>query len=101
MSDLVCLVAFVVKWTMKLRSPFLLISFLAATSLVSGCVTARSKTGAIASCCATNLQPGAEPVASEVLLPGKSIYQIDSTWTTDSSQPLKLAALRGRPQIVA
>src|SRR4029077_17941633 len=36
-----------------------------------------------------------------VALPGKSIYQIDSTWTTDAGQPFKLAALRGHPQIVA
>ena len=87
---------------MKVRSHLALISFLAVISLVSGCATHRSKPDAISSCCATNLPPPVlEAVAPVAVLPGKSIYQIDSTWTTDTSHPLKLAALRGRPQIVA
>jgi protein SCO1 len=31
----------------------------------------------------------------------KSIYQTESTWTTDDAKQLKLGALRGRPQVVA
>jgi len=83
---------------MKICSPIRLIGFLAAISLASGCATDRSKPAAMASWCAANLQPAAAPVAA---LPGKSIYQIDSTWINDAGQPFKLAMLRGRPQVVA
>jgi protein SCO1/2 len=31
----------------------------------------------------------------------KSIYQAESTWTTDGAKPIRLGALRGRPQVVA
>jgi protein SCO1/2 len=31
----------------------------------------------------------------------KSLYLLDSTWTSDVGRPIKLATLRGRPQIVA
>jgi protein SCO1/2 len=31
----------------------------------------------------------------------KSLYNLDATWIADTGQELKLAALRGRPQIVA
>ena len=83
---------------MKNCSPILLIGSLALVFLASGCATDRSKPDTIASCCATNLQPAAPTVAD---LSSKSIYQIDSTWTTDAGQPFKLAALQGRPQVVA
>src|SRR5438309_1584379 len=83
---------------MKIRNPILLIGFLAVICLASGCATDQSKPAAMASCCATNLQPTA---ALAVALPGKSIYQSDSTWTTDAGEPFKLATLRGRPQILA
>ncbi|MFO1478478.1 MAG: SCO family protein [Verrucomicrobiota bacterium] len=33
-------------------------------------------------------------------LPGQSLYQLDSTWLTDASTPIKLAALRGKPQVL-
>ena len=84
---------------MKNCSPILLIGSLALVFLASGCATDRSKPAALASCCATNLQLAAAPTVAA--LPGKSIYQIDSTWTTDAGQPFKLAALQGRPQVVA
>src|SRR2546423_13246321 len=83
---------------MRIRTPILLLGSLAVICLVNGCATNGSKPAAMASCCATNLQLAAAPV---VALPGKSIYQLDSTWTTDAGQPFKLATLRGRPQIVA
>jgi protein SCO1 len=44
------------------------------------------------SCC-TNV-PSAQAVSDT------SLYQVDSTWTADSGQSVKLATLRGRPQIV-
>ena len=79
---------------MKTRTPILRIGCLAAICLASGCATEKNKPGGIASCCATNLEPAAA-------LTGKSVYQIGSTWTTDTGQPIKLAALCGRPQVVA
>ncbi len=48
------------------------------------------------SCCA---QPDAS-VATPVCLTDKSLYQLDSTWTNDIGAPVKLACLRGRPQVV-
>jgi protein SCO1/2 len=33
-------------------------------------------------------------------LTDKSLYQIESTWTNDQARPLKLRALKGRPQIL-
>src|SRR6267142_1016381 len=82
---------------MSLRSPILLVGFLAVICLASGCATNHNPIAAT-SCCATNLQTVTPQVP---MLPDKSIYQIDATWTTDAGQPLKLSALSGRPQIVA
>jgi protein SCO1/2 len=44
-------------------------------------------------CCQKELAAGAP-------LPDRSIFQIDSEWTNDRSNTVKLASLRGRPQIV-
>jgi protein SCO1/2 len=52
--------------------------------------------GAVAkkpSCCSKELS--ASPAVSD-----NSLYQLESTWTTDSGAPLKLSSLAGRPQIV-
>jgi protein SCO1/2 len=84
---------------MKYFGSIRLLGFLAGICLASGCATDRSKPPTPASCCATNLQSPAAPAIT--LLPAKSIYQIDSTWTNDAGQPFKLAGLRGRPQILA
>jgi protein SCO1/2 len=46
------------------------------------------------SCCASNAEPSAT-------FTDKSLYQLDSTWTNDARQPLKLGKLRGRVQVVA
>ena len=74
--------------------PILLTGCLAAIWFASGCATERNKPAGLASCCATNLEPTAP-------FTDKSIYQLDSTWTTDVGKPIKLGALRGRTQIVA
>lgn len=50
---------------------------------------ARSK----AACCATNLPPSGTYT-------DKSLYQLDSTWTTDAGQGVKLGRLQGRVQVV-
>lgn len=44
-------------------------------------------------CCAKELS-AAETVSDN------SLYQLDSTWTTDSAKPIQLSSLQGRPQIV-
>jgi protein SCO1 len=44
-------------------------------------------------CCAKEL-PAAAPLSD------RSLYQLDSSWTNDAGAALKLAALRGRPQLV-
>jgi len=45
-------------------------------------------------CCAST-EAAAEAAA------GRSIYQLDATWTTDGGQPFKLGELRGRPVVLA
>ncbi|MEO8429773.1 MAG: SCO family protein, partial [Verrucomicrobiota bacterium] len=49
----------------------------------------------VASCCATNAAPATTTFTD------KSLYQLDSTWTTDTGEPMKLGALGGRVQLVA
>ena len=44
-------------------------------------------------CCATNLPPSAA-------FTDKSLYQLDSTWTNDSGQPVQFGTLQGRVQVV-
>ena len=58
--------------------------------LASGCATPQGTP----SCCATN-------VAVSATFTDKSLYQLDSTWTNDAGQTLKLGQLRGRVQVVA
>jgi protein SCO1/2 len=46
-------------------------------------------------CCSTNSSlPATAPT-------DKSLYQIETTWTSDLNKPFKLAQLTGKPQIVA
>ena len=46
-----------------------------------------------ADCCAKEL-PAATPLSD------RSLYQLDSSWTNDAGAALRLASLRGRPQVV-
>ena len=43
-------------------------------------------------CCAREIQKGKTS--------DKSLYQVDSTWTTDAGKQMKLSSLAGRPQVV-
>jgi protein SCO1/2 len=56
-----------------------------------------------AGCCATNALPGCCARVQET--PGtftdKSLYQTESTWTTDANKKVALAGLAGRPQVIA
>lgn len=47
---------------------------------------------------ATNLALGQ---TNELAISGHSVYQLASDWTTDTGKPIKLAQLRGKPQIAA
>jgi protein SCO1/2 len=74
------------------------IGCLALICLAGGCASERSKPASLASGGATNSQ---SPAAQSAALPDKSVYRLNSTWTTDDGQPVHLAELRGRTQIVA
>lgn len=54
-----------------------------------------------ADCCAPKSVPAccakAEPAAT---FSDKSLYQTESKWTTDANQQIKLADLKGRPQVI-
>jgi protein SCO1/2 len=47
------------------------------------------------------LPPCCRPIAAQTNYTDKSVYQLDSTWTSDASKKAKLGVLRGRPQVVA
>ena len=71
--------------------------FLVGSALTTAlCAAAADSSSVRQSCCARPATPEATPVR----LTDKSIYQLDSNWTNDYGAPLKLASLRGRPQIV-
>ncbi len=60
-------------------------------------------------CCAAGSTPAKAAVKksccaeenSTAPLSTRSLYQIDATWTNDAGQPAQLAALRGRPVVLA
>ena len=45
--------------------------------------------------------PCCREVAAEKPLGDKSLYQLESKWTSDVGREVKLGVLRGRPQVVA
>ncbi len=49
---------------------------------------------AVPACCAVEEKPGAP-------LSARSIYQLDTPWTNDTGAAVRLAALRGRPVVLA
>ena len=58
---------------------------------LTACGTPREKPA----CCV-----GPAPAAERVPLSDASLYQVESEWTTDTGQRIKLTALQGRPQVV-
>lgn len=57
---------------------------------------AESNTNApVPSCCAVKEIPDCFPVYTD-----KSLYQVESKWTTDGGKPIKLGDLAGKPQVV-
>ncbi len=67
--------------------------------LISGglCAFASGSSQERHSCCAPEDKTVVLPSSS---LTEKSLYQLDSNWTNDFGATVKLAALRGRPQVV-
>lgn len=51
--------------------------------------------------CAGEKPPCCREAAPATPLADKSLYQLESTWTSDVGKDVKLGVLRGRPQIVA
>src|SRR6266487_3172385 len=76
---------------MKL-SPQTLFATLAVATL-AGCGTQSSNRAAKPPCCEESNAP--------TMFTDKSIYQTESTWTTDQQKQIKLGELSGRPQVVA
>jgi protein SCO1/2 len=69
---------------------------LAITLLIAACALAADpapKDAALPPCCRPAL-PAGQPT-------DKSLYLLDSKWTSDVGREIKLGALRGRPQIVS
>lgn len=74
-------------------------TLVALTCLVGACALMFFPASAICaaeeapSCCAKAASPAAA-------LSDKSLYQAESKWTTDSGKQIKLADLKGRPQVI-
>ena len=66
-----------------------LLLFNSITALADDCCVPK----VVPSCCAK-----AEPVP--LVFSDKSLYQAESKWTTDANKQIKLADLKGRPQVV-
>ncbi len=67
--------------------------FVFASLVQMSCTSDSGKQSNKPSCCAKAEAPTA--------FADKSIYQVESIWTTDETKQLKLGELRGRPQVVA
>lgn len=80
------------KLLQMMKSPFALLTLLTLFGSSPLRVAAQTKSAPKASCCLE-----VEPAKA---LSDNSLYQLDSTWTNDLGQAVKLAAFRGRPQIV-
>jgi protein SCO1/2 len=72
-----------------MKLPLLILALSAATALAATNETA----GALPPCC--------RPLAAHTNYTDKSLFQLESVWTSDTGRRVKLGALRGRPQVVA
>lgn len=75
----------------------------AALLLVGAVSTSAGATNAVHHACCSACKETVEntKVSASTQLSGQSLYQLDSTWTNDFGATIKLASLRGRPQVVA
>jgi len=69
--------------------------FLLATS---GPAASAADTNLVRHACCSSMEQASAAVPARFT--DKSLYQLDSTWTNDYGAAVKLASLRGRPQIV-
>jgi len=69
--------------------------------LILICLTAVSV--ALSSCATqtNDLPPCCRPVTTKTKYTDKSVFQLDSVWTSDAGRKVNLGVLRGRPQVVA
>jgi len=74
---------------MKWKLPWLILA-LAAT----GAPAATNEVAAV-------LPPCCRPIAAQTNYTDQSLFQLESTWTSDNGRAVKLGALRCRPQVVA
>ena len=74
-----------------MKTTLIIVPLLAVSSIAAfaeGCCASKT----VPACCAK-----AEPAAA---FSDKSLYQTESKWTTDANKQIKLADLKGRPQVV-
>ncbi len=67
---------------------------------MSAAAPAPKKHACCDACCAEE-KPDAVATATPAVLPAKSLYQIDTTWTNDAGEAVTLASLRGHPVVLA
>jgi len=81
--------------TLKTLTPLLAALTLAVSA---GCSMNPARSAAKSDCCKDGDEPAlAKPPGP---LSDRSLYQLESTWTNDAAKPVRLAELRGRPQVV-
>jgi protein SCO1/2 len=80
----------------KSRIPFVLLSCVWCVSWFqfSGALAATNETKEV-------LPPCCRPIAAQTNYTDKSLFLLESTWTSDANRKVKLGVLRGRPQVVA
>lgn len=85
--------------TKTLTALFAILSTLApaAEEAASCCAPAVAATPAKPACCAAKL----DAAVAAAPLSGRSLYQLDATWTSDEGKAVALTSLRGRPVILA
>lgn len=71
--------------------------------LLAVCAAVSSTATHGADCCSKTAPPRCCSAGRSAAIPvtDKSVYQLDHAWTSDNGKPVQLAALMGRPQIVA
>lgn len=72
-----------------MKLPLLIFAFSVATALAA--------TNEIAAV----LPPCCRPLAAQTNYTDKSLFLLDSTWTSDTGRKVKLGVLRGKPQVIA
>jgi protein SCO1 len=74
---------------MKMKLPWLILALATATTRAATNETAEV------------LPPCCRPIAAQTNYTDKSLFQLESIWTSDAGRQVKLGVLRGRPQVVA